>query len=306
MRLGRHMPLAGKPVQALVTAHELGCDAVQIFVTNPRGWQLPGRSMAQSSAFRQAAESLGIEPVVAHAAYLINLASSRPTVFAESVKLLRATMERAEEYGGSSVVFHIGSHAGLGEEAGLAQLIQGLEQVLEDAPEQVTLLLENDVGGGGKLGYRLQNLAWVLNSLPSYRQRVGVCLDTAHLWGAGFDIGTPSGARQTIAEVEETISLARVEVIHLNDTPKALGSHLDNHARIGEGVIPLEGLEAFLTHPGLAHATILLETPIVERDDGEHDWAAEREQITAARALCRLGAAAAHGSYGESQDARQE
>ncbi len=138
------------------------------------------------------------------------------------------------------------------------------------------------------MGYRLENLATVLDSLPRYRQRLGVCLDTAHLWGAGFDIGTPAGARQVLAEVDETISLSRVSVIHLNDTPKSLGSHLDNHARIGEGVIPIAGLEAFLSYSGLTHALVILETPIEELPDGRHDWVAERRQIALARRICGL------------------
>jgi deoxyribonuclease-4 len=288
MRFGRHMPLGANAVRALATAREIGCDTAQVFLTNPRGWRVPDTNTRQEVAFCKVAQEQDIVPVVVHATYLINLASPRDDFFEQSITLLRATLERAERYGCASVVFHIGSHLGAGEEAGLKRLEQGIRRVLDGAPESVLLLLENDVGGGGKLGYRFENLAAVLASLPEYERQLGVCLDTAHLWGAGFDISTPEGAEQTLAQVEQTITLARVPVIHLNDTPKALGSHLDNHARIGEGVIPEAGLSAFLRHPGLADATILLETPIAELPNGQQDWDADRDHMRRARALAGL------------------
>jgi deoxyribonuclease-4 len=288
MRFGRHMPLGSKPTEMLERAQELGCDAAQIFVTNPRAWRVSTEVPAQARALREAAGRYGISPIVAHAAYLINLASPKPSIAEESIGLLRATLERADAYGCASVVFHIGSHAGAGEEAGVERLIEGIKVVLAGTPETVMLLLENDVGGGGKLGYRLENLATVLDRLPSYDQRLGVCLDTAHLWGAGFDIGSVPGVRQTLAKVEETITCLRVKVIHLNDTKEALGSHLDHHACIGDGVIGSAGLRSFLRHPGLAHATVLLETPWPEKADGKPDWVAERKNVMRAKRLCGL------------------
>jgi deoxyribonuclease-4 len=290
MRLGRHMPLGRQPTEMLERAQELGCDAAQIFVSNPRGWRVSGEAPAQAVAFCSAAGRYDISPVVAHAAYLINLASPQPRIAEESIGLLRATLVRAYAYGCSSVVFHIGSHGGAGEEAGMQRLIEGIQAVLPGTPESVMLLLENDVGGGGKLGYRLENLATALSSLPAYQERLGVCLDTAHLWGAGFDIGSPAGARQILAKVEETITCARVQVIHLNDTAEAMGSHLDHHARVGEGIIPEAGLRTFLRFPGLAHTTVILETPWLEKEDGKPDWAAERKHVARARRLCGLRA----------------
>jgi deoxyribonuclease-4 len=288
MRFGRHMPTGSKPVQALRTAREIGCDAVQIFVTNPRGWRAPDDNPTAERRFRAALDEYALHPAVVHATYLINLASPRDDFFEQSVALLRATLERAAHFGASSVVFHIGSHGGAGEEAGLERLAGGIRRVLEGTPEEVVLLLENDVGGGGKLGYRFENLAAVLDMLPEHAGRLGVCLDTAHLWGAGFDIGTPAGAEQVIAEADRTIGLQRVPVLHVNDTPKALGSHLDNHARIGEGVIPSEGFATFLRHPLLAHTTGLLETPIAEVTAGQPDWEADRAHMCRARTLAGL------------------
>lgn len=285
MKLGRHMPTHSQPVRALRTARELGCDAAQIFVTNPRAWRAPEPNPEAEAAFRLAAEEYGIAPVVVHATYLINLASPDDRIFGNSVTLLRATLDRAQRHGANSVVFHIGSHLGSGEEAGIERLASGLRKVMEGAPESVMLLLENDVGGGGKLGYRFENLAATLEALPEYRDRLGVCLDTAHLWGAGFDIGTPDGAAATLADADRILGLARVPVLHINDTPKGLGSHLDNHARLGEGVIPEEGMAALLRSPLLAHTTALLETPIAEKSPGEPDWEADRAHLTRFRQL---------------------
>lgn len=283
------MPTGSKPVEALRRAREIGCDAAQIFVTNPRGWRAPGPNPAQEAAFRGAIEEYDVRPIVVHATYLINLASLRDDFFEQSVGLLRATLERADRYGASSVVFHIGSHGGAGEDTGIMRLVEGIRRTLDGMPESVALLLENDTGGGGKLGYRFENLAAALDQLPEHAERLGVCLDTAHLWGAGFDISTPEGVDATLGEADRVLGLHRVPVLHVNDTPKALGSHLDNHARVGEGIIPLAGLQAFLRDPRLAHTTAVLETPLPETKPGVADWTAEREHMLRVRELAGVG-----------------
>jgi deoxyribonuclease-4 len=281
------MPTGSQPLRALQTAREIGCDAIQIFVTNPRAWAAPEANPEVEEAFRAAAEALGW-PVVVHAAYIINLASPRDEVFARSIALLAATLERSQRCGASSVVFHIGSHTGAGKEAGLARLAEGLTRVLDATAAQPRLLLENDTGGGGKLGYRLENLAVTLDRLPRYADRLGVCIDISHLWGAGFDVGTPEGATQAVSDLERVIGLARVPVLHVNDAREGLGSHRDVHARLGEGQIAREGMAAFLRHPALAQTTALLETPIPEIEPGRPDWAQERELMAKARALAGL------------------
>lgn len=288
MKIGRHMPTGSQPVRALRTAREIGCEAAQVFVTNPRGWRAPEPNPEAEAAFRRAAEEQELAPIVVHATYLINLASPRDDFFDLSVSLLRATLDRAERHGASSVVFHIGSHGGSGEEAGIERLTAGIRKTLDGGPESVMLLLENDVGGGGKLGYRFENLAAALDLLPEYRDRLGVCLDTAHLWGAGFDIGAPDGVERTLAEADRILGLRRVPVLHVNDTPKALGSHLDNHARLGEGVIPEAGMIALLRSPLLSHTTALLETPIAELKPGQPDWEADRAHLLRVKRLAGL------------------
>ncbi len=223
-----------------------------------------------------------------HAAYIINLASPRDDVFAKSINLLATTMERAARYGASDVVFHIGSHTGSGEEVGLARLAEGLARVLDKTDAPVRLLLENDTGGGGKLGYRLENLATTLDRVPQHAARLGACIDISHLWGAGFDIGSPEGAARTVDEMASIIGLARIPVLHVNDARAPLGSHRDIHARLGEGQMPLEGIEAFLRAPGLASTVALLETPIPELAPNRPDWTRERVLMARARTIAGL------------------
>jgi deoxyribonuclease-4 len=287
MRMGRHMPVGSHATQALQLTQEIGGDTLQIFVTNPRAWQPPTPNPDAESAFRTRAEEHGW-PVVVHAAYIINLASPRDDIFERSISLLRVTMRRAEAFGAGSVVFHIGSHTGAGEEAGLNRLALGIERTLADAPDGVMLLLENDTGGGGKLGYRMENLASALDQASQYAPQLGVCIDISHLWGAGYDVGTVGGAQATVAEIDRTIGLARVPVLHVNDAREALGSHRDVHARLGEGQIAVEGMRTFLRHPDLAHTTALLETPIPELVPGKSDWEKERAFMLQAREIAGL------------------
>jgi deoxyribonuclease-4 len=271
--------MGSQPLRALRTAKEIGCEALQIFVTNPRGWRVPEARPKAEDAYRAAVAELGLAPVVVHATYLINLASPRDDFFAQSVILLRATLERAERHGARSVVLHIGSHMGSGAEAGLARLAAGVRQTLDGTPAAMALLLENDVGAGGELGARFENIAAVLAAVPEHAERLGVCLDTAHLWGAGFEIGTAEGAARTLAEIERVIGLRRVRVLHLNDTKVTLGSHRDVHARIGEGIIGEEGMRTLLRAPGLAHTAVLLETPLRETAPNQPDWDSEAAQL---------------------------
>jgi deoxyribonuclease IV len=301
MRMGRHMPIGSHATQALELTQEIGGDAAQIFVTNPRAWQPPAPNPQAESAFRTRVEELGW-PVVAHAAYIINLASPRDDIFERSISLLQVTMRRAEAFGAGSVVFHIGSHTGTGEEAGLKRLAEGIERTLAGAPTGVMLLLENDTGGGGKLGYRMENLASALDQASQFAAQLGVCIDTSHLWGAGYDVGTAEGAEAAVAEIDRTIGLARVPVLHVNDAREAMGSHRDVHARLGEGQIALDGMRAFLRHPGLAHTTALLETPLPESASGKTDWAQERVFMLQARELAGLPLSSASGELSGATD----
>lgn len=292
MKLGRHLPTSPSPLQALDLAQRLLCDTIQIFVNNPMSWQPPRETRrapgkADPAAFARAAAERGIAPVVVHAPYLVNLASPDATIFDRSGILLTQTIQRASTFGAGYVVVHMGSHRGAGLQAGLTRLGDGLRRVLAETPDTITVLLENDAGAGDEVGSRVEHLARTLDALPEYPARLGICLDTAHLWGAGYDLSAAAAVTRMLADVERQIGLHRLPVIHLNDTTAARGSHRDHHARIGEGIIPAAALGALLRYPALQEAAIILETPVptLEGDQRRQDWAREAAHLARARAL---------------------
>jgi deoxyribonuclease-4 len=285
MRIGRHMPTHSKMVRAAEIAQQIGCETIQIFASNPTAWRTPTIDQADCQAFALVAASCHLTPVVLHAPYLINLGSPDAANWEKSINLLTWTLQKGAMLGASFVVFHTGSHRGMGVEAGIERVALGIKRVMQAAPETVMLLLENDVGAGHTLGHSFAQLAAILALQSEYQDRLGVCLDTAHLWGAGYDISSPASVLQVLQDFDRTIGLIRLKVLHLNDTEKALGSHRDVHARLGEGIINEEGLRGLLTDPRLAHAAVLLETPIATDNEGKEDWHKDALQIARAKAL---------------------
>src|SRR5450755_2190784 len=285
MRIGRHMPTNSKPVRAAQIARQIGCDAIQIFASNPTGWRPPSDDATTSMAFADAARVCELDPVVIHAPYLINLGTLDATIWEKSVTLLSWTLRRGLLLGAKYVVFHTGSHRGAGVEAGIARIAEGIAAILPQTPPEVMLLLENDVGAGNSLGRNFEQLGAVLNILPEYRERLSICLDTAHLWGAGYDISNAPTTLRMLDSFDETVGLERLKVIHLNDTKMALGSRRDVHARLDEGIIGDEGLRAMLNDPRLAAVTVLLETPIKTDDNDKEDWVHDAGQIARAKGL---------------------
>ncbi|MGH2494015.1 MAG: deoxyribonuclease IV [Ktedonobacteraceae bacterium] len=285
MRLGRHMPLNANALKAVQTARNIGCDAIQIFASNPTAWRPPGSNDASAVAFASAAREYDLQPVVIHAPYLINLASPDEVIWEKSISLLQWTLQRGLPLGAEYVVFHTGSHRGSGVEVGIARIAQAIARILPETPPEVMLLLENDVGAGASLGHSFVQLGATLALLPDYDERLGVCIDTAHLWGAGHDIATAPSAQLVLEEIDQAIGLQRLKVIHLNDTEKALGSHRDVHARLGEGIIGEAGIRAILSDPRLSHAAVILETPIKTDEQNKEDWEHDKGQIAKARSL---------------------
>jgi deoxyribonuclease IV len=289
-RIGRHMPTHSKAVKAAEIAWQIGCSAIQIFTSNPRSWRPAAGDAIDCSAFAKAARDYDLAPVVIHAPYLINLASPEEFIWEQSIHLLRWTLQRGALLGARYVIFHMGSHRGAGVEAGVARIAGAITCILAGIkPEEnlalPLLLLENDVGGGNSLGHDFEHLSAVLDRLPQYRGNLGVCLDTAHLWGAGHDISSAAAAQQVLRHFDAVVGVSRLHVIHLNDTKMTLGSHRDAHARLGEGIIGEEGLHALLTDPAIDHVTILLETPIKLRDDGKEDWEHDKLHFEKAKGL---------------------
>jgi deoxyribonuclease-4 len=285
MRIGRHMPTNSKPIKAAIKAQEIGCEAIQIFASNPTAWRPPADNPQWCAEFVAATRLCQLDPVVLHAPYLINLASADEANREKSIALLTWTLQRGALLGARFVVFHTGSHRGAGIEAGITHIVQGIERILPQTPEEVMLLLENDVGAGNALGHSFEHLAAIRAQLPQYQQRVGICLDTAHLWGAGYDISSAASTLEVLEQAEATFGLENVKVIHLNDTEKALGSHRDVHARLGEGLLGDAGLQTLLQDPRLDHVAVLMETPIKLNEQEKEDWTDDSKQIAKAKEL---------------------
>ena len=261
MRLGAHESIAGGAYKALERADSVGCEAVQIFVKSNRSWAAKPLTEEDIARFKARVEETGIHPVVAHASYLLNLASPKDELWQKSQDALIIELERCEALGASYLVLHPGAHVGEGEEAGLERVVQGLGEVHAAVPDLRTqILLETTAGQGTSLGYRFEQLAWLLKQTPE-EERLGICLDTCHVFAAGYELRTPEGYAATMSVFDQIIGLERLKAIHLNDSQGELGSRRDRHAHIGEGQIGLEGFRSMLNDQRLAGLPGLLETP---------------------------------------------
>lgn len=207
----------------------------------------------------------GINPVVVHASYLINLAGHAEPFASQSRAGLAHELRQAPAYGATLVNTHIGSHRGGGREAGIRRIVDNVTAVLDEAPPSVTLVLENSSGGGDNLGSRIEDLATILDHVPpGVAGKLAFCLDTAHLWGAGYDIGSAEDATAVIDEFESRIGLERLVLVHLNDSRSELGSRSDRHEHVGAGRIGPAGLGSILRDARLSGTTFILETPGVD------------------------------------------
>jgi deoxyribonuclease IV len=258
-RIGRHLRTSGGLGKTLETARELGCETAQIFVSNPQGWADPTPHL-DTEAFVEGRRKLGLSPVVAHAKYLINLASPNDELRGRSAEALARELVAAGALGVDLVVVHAGSHGGEGEERGMDLLVEGLDRVGElaagfagDSGRVAEPVVENSVGAGTQLCSTFDSLGTVVR-----RAGVRVCVDTAHAFVAGYDLSTPGGARSVAEELKTTVGPA-VAVVHLNDPRNGLGSHHDGHSKIGEGQIPRESWAGlFAALPGVP---VVMETP---------------------------------------------
>jgi deoxyribonuclease-4 len=266
--LGAHVSVAGGFVEGVRRGTELAADALQIFVKSPSQWQSKPLLPEDAEAFRAAHGASAIGPVVAHAAYLINLAAPEPQILARSRAALADELRRCAALGVPALVVHPGAHMGAGEEAGLAAIARSLDAVDADLGACPTrILLEITAGQGTVLGSRLRHLAAIREQAES-RGRLGVCLDTCHAFAAGYAIDSGAGWDDFLAELEAEIGFELVGCVHLNDSVGALGSRKDRHANIGEGCLGVEPFRRLLAEPRLAGAPMILETPIGDDELG--------------------------------------
>jgi deoxyribonuclease-4 len=264
--MGIHLGVQRGLMPAARRARQIGATALQIFSDNPTAWRRRSEPPPKAPEFIAYLERNDIAPIVIHASYLINLAGSAEPFASQSRSGLAHELQRAPAYGSLMVNTHIGSHRGGGREVGLRRIADNVDAVLADSPSSVTLVLENSSGGGDNLGSRLEDLAAILERVAADRtDRLAFCLDTAHLWGAGYDISRSDGALSVLDRFDELIGLDRLVLVHLNDSRSELGSRTDRHEHLGAGRIGSDGLAAFLRDARLAASTaFMLETPGVD------------------------------------------
>ncbi len=255
------MSIAGGLHLALERGEAAGCGAVQIFLKNQRQWAAPPLLAEEVRAFRAARRRTGIRAVFAHASYLINLAAPGPAQWARAVDAFTDELERAEALGLACVVIHPGSHAGAGAGPGIVRVAAAIDEVTRrTAGARVRIALENTAGAGHTLGRTFAELGALLGR-AARPERVGICIDTCHLFAAGYDVRRDAGWDAAIAECARHVGLRRVLAVHLNDARAPLGSGLDRHEHIGRGELGLRPFRRLLNDPRLARAPKVLETP---------------------------------------------
>jgi deoxyribonuclease-4 len=260
MRIGAHMSVAGGVSKAVERAVVHGCEALQIFCKNASQWRGRPLDPAEVRLFRQRIDETGITPVVSHASYLINLATTFPVLREQSIAAFVDELDRAEALGLRGVVIHPGTCTAGTEEDALRLVGEAIRAAFRERRRQKTMvLLEHTAGQGRTLGYRFEQLGAILDGLDG-SPRVGVCLDTCHLIASGYDITSEGGYAETVGAFDRTVGLDRLVVFHGNDSKKPCGSRVDRHEHIGEGCLGLEPFRRILTDPRFAGLAMLIET----------------------------------------------
>jgi deoxyribonuclease-4 len=282
MYLGAHIGTSDGLAEAARTGKSIGCEAIQIFTKSPHSWKGPPVRPEAAEEFRSARATLGLKSVGVHHNYLTNLASPKNPLYFGSRTSLREELERAEMVGADHVIFHPGAHCGSGVEAGRRRIIEAVNAIFEETPtKKVRLLLENAAGQGTTLGSTFEELAVLLDGVTA-KKRVGVALDTCHLFASGRDFRTEEGYGAVVDSIRATIGVKAVFAFHLNDSKAPCGNHLDRHENIGRGEIGVAGFVHWLNDPTWAKVPGYLETPL--RDD---DYAAYVEDLRTLRGLRR-------------------
>lgn len=286
MLLGAHVSTAGGIHTAIDRVEALEADAVQVFTQSPRTWRATKHEPEAIERFRERRAQAEIGAVLCHAVYLINLASPDDEIYEKSVAALLGTVDVARAIDADGVVLHVGSHLGAGLDAGLARVVAALELALERCGDATWLLIENSAGAGGTIGRSPAELALLVDRLGR-PPRLGVCLDSCHLWVSGVDVTAPEVFAATIAELDELIGLDRLRALHVNDARDERGSNRDRHANIGEGVLG-DRLSVFLADPRLQGLPAVLEVP---GKDGKGPDADEIRKLRELHARALAGAA---------------
>jgi deoxyribonuclease IV len=256
--IGAHLSSAGGIHTAVDRAEAVGAESLQVFTQSPRTWRPTNHDPANFDRFRERRAEVGLHGVLCHALYLCNFAAPNDEVYEKSVAALRNTMEVAGAIGADAVVVHVGSHLGSGFEHGLERVLPAMEQVLDLSTDETWLLMENSAGAGGTIGRSIDELATIYERLDRH-PRLGICLDSCHLYVSGVDVTDAAVLDALLDEVDSSIGLDRLRALHVNDAAAELGSNRDRHANIGEGLLG-EELGVFLGNRRLQGLPAVLET----------------------------------------------
>ena len=278
MRFGFHVSIAGGFGKVLERAREIKCETIQMFSSNPRGWSIAKLDPDDVAKFRADMKDSGISPLFVHAPYLPNLAATGGEA-KRSVKALVTQTERCKALGVPFIVVHTGKAMGADEATAISRIVKNVDSILAAAPEGVMFLLENTAGMGSEIGYRFEQLAEIIGKVKN-RERVGVTLDTAHSFEAGYEYRTKAGIDATLREFDRYIGISRLHLLHLNDSKTEFGSRVDRHWHIGQGKLGKEGMGRIINHPLLKNMPAVMETP-------EHKKQMNLKNMKAARSLVR-------------------
>ena len=259
MLIGAHVSCSGWIHTAVDRAAEIGGESVQLFTQSPRTWRPTNHDPKNFELFKQRRAETGIAGVVCHALYLCNLAAPNDDVYEKSRESMRHTVRVACAIDADAVVFHVGSHLGAGLDAGLERVLPAMTELLELCSDTTWLLMENSAGAGGTIGRSVEELAIIFERLDRH-PRLGVCLDSCHLFVSGSDVTDPTVLDSVLEDLDDAIGLDRLRAVHVNDSAAALGSNRDRHANICDGLLGDE-LGVFLAHPSLQGLPALLEVP---------------------------------------------
>lgn len=266
MYFGAHVSIAGGLDKAVSRGQELGCEAIQIFASNPRGWRAKPLDPKEAKRFTEARKEAGIKAVAVHSTYLVNLASPKEDIWDKSYQRFKEDVVRAGLIGAEFMVLHPGSHGGAGVEAGIANVARGCNRLREEVEINTTVLLEIEAGGGSEIGGNWVNLGMIMDKVSDAPQWIGLCLDTCHSFAAGYDLRVDEGWAKVLEEIQGNCGLENLKLIHANDAAGKLGDHLDRHAHIGQGALGVAGFLAMMRCQELADLPVVLETP--EDDKG--------------------------------------
>ncbi|GBD10536.1 putative endonuclease 4 [bacterium HR23] len=280
MRIGAHVSAAGGVDKAVDRAQEMGAECLQLFAGGgPQSWRFTHPGESACHAFREKGRQTGIGPNFMHGIYLINLGTPDPSLLAKSVDALAQALNLAADLGIAGVIFHLGSHKGVGKEAVFRQVVDAILRVLERSKEGPWLVLENSAGMGQHIGSSFEELGRIRKAVGS--PRVKICLDTQHCWSAGYNMATPDGLNRTMEEFEREIGLEHLVAVHANDSKVPLGSGVDRHENIGDGLIGEKGFATILAHPAFRDVPFILEVP---GPDGKGPDRTQVERLKAIRA----------------------